>query len=134
MIGGVFVRRAHGKLIAVHLAQHNSARGFHARHGSAVIRRNVLLQNLRSRGGAHAARAHHVLDTDRHAAQRRQRLAFRRHAVDAVRLLECPFFRQGQERANLAVFLLDASVVRLSQRERRRFALLHSGTGGVDGE
>ena len=134
MIRGVFIRRAHGKLVAVHLAQHDRARRFHARDGGAVIRRDILFQNLRSRGGAHAARAHHILDTDRHATQRRQCLTFGRHPVDPVGLFESALLRKRQECADLAVFLLDAGVMRLSQRERRRFTFLHGGAGGVDGE
>ena len=37
------------------------------------------------------------------------------HAVHSICLLECSFFRQRQERADLAVFLLDAGIVRLRQ-------------------
>src|SRR5437660_5357723 len=113
MISGVFVRRAHRKLVAVRLPEHDRARRFHARNSGAVIWRYVLLQSLRSGRSANAARAHHVLNSHGHTAQRWQRFALRRHAVDAVALLESSLFRKGEERADLAVFLLNAGVVRL---------------------
>ena len=63
-----------------------------------------------------------------------KRLAFGGHAIHAVRLLQRALFRQRQERADLAVFFLNARVVRLGQRERGRLALLHGGAGGIDRE
>ena len=68
-------RRAHGELVAVKLAQHDGARRLQARHGSAVVRRNKIFQNLRCRGSPHAARHHHIFDRDRNAGERRQRLS-----------------------------------------------------------
>ncbi len=47
--------RAHGKLIAIKLAQNHRARRFQASHRRAVIRRNEIVENLRTGGSAHAA-------------------------------------------------------------------------------
>ena len=43
--------------------------------GRGVIRRDVRFKNLRGAGGANAARADHVLDSDWNARERRQRFA-----------------------------------------------------------
>ena len=45
-VSGVFVRRAHGELVAVELAQEHCARGFELRDGGAVIRRLIALENF----------------------------------------------------------------------------------------
>ena len=106
----VLVRRAHGKLIAVELAQNHRARRFQPSHRRAVIRRNKILQNFRTGSGAHAARHHHVFDRNRNSRQRRQRLALRGQRVDAPGLRQRPLFAKSQKRANLGIFLPDARV------------------------
>ena len=129
---GIFGRRSHGEFVAIQFAEHDRAGGFHASHGGAVVGRNVALENLGPGGGAQAARAHDIFNADGHAAQRRQRLAFGRHAVDAVGLLECAFFRKRQKRADLSIFFLNAGIVRFGERERRGFALLNGRAGRID--
>jgi hypothetical protein len=56
------------------------------------------------------------------------------HSVHAIGLFQRTLFTQSEKRADLFIFMLDASVVLLGQRERGRLALLHRGTGHIDGK
>ena len=72
--GRVLIRRTHGKLIQVGLAQDwDSSLAQTLRHGG-VIRRNVALQHLRGRGGRRIGGNEQILQRQGHACQTRSRL------------------------------------------------------------
>ena len=121
-VAGVLVRRAHGELVAVGLAEHDRAGGFQARHRGAVVGRNEVAQDLRAGSGAHAAHDHHVFDGDGHAGQRRQRIALVGDGVDLRGFLQRALAGERQERANLLVRGFDFLVEALRQARQRRSA------------
>src|SRR3546814_8024220 len=66
------VRRAHGELVEVELAQHARARREELCSDGRFIRRREAFQNLRRSGGLHALGCEQVLDAQRHAGKRPQ--------------------------------------------------------------
>ena len=90
---GVLGRRAHRELVAVGLAeQHRAGRRAAGASTRGVVRRDEVLEDLRRRGRADARGHEDVLERDRHAGERRKRLAPRE-----------PFVRGGCLPAGLAV-------------------------------
>src|SRR5215469_17772604 len=71
----VFIRRPHGELIAIRLAENYAAGLLDALYRGRIIGRNVVLEKLRSAGGAHAACEDDVLNGDWHASERARFLA-----------------------------------------------------------
>ena len=130
----VLVGRTHRKLVAIQLAQHHGAGRFETSDGGAIVRRNIVAQNLRTGRGANALGDHHIFDCDRHAAQRRKLLALCRERVHLGSFGHRPLFRKSQKRADLRIVALDLGVKRLRQRRSAGLALLHGGAGGVNGE
>src|SRR5882762_3650622 len=95
-IGRILVGAPHRELIAIRLAQNHRARRFQSANRRRVVRWNVIVQNLRTTGSPHPARADHILHRNRHTSQRRQLLARRHRRVNLVRLRVRPLFAQRQ--------------------------------------
>ncbi len=68
--GGLVVARAHGKFVAVELAQRHRAFGGQARHHGGVEGAAVALQHFGSGAGGEVARDQHVFVRQRHPQQR----------------------------------------------------------------
>ena len=124
------VRAAHGEFVAIRLAQNHRARRLQPDHGRRVIRRDVVVQNLRAAGGAHAARADHILNCERHARQRRQWFPRSNHRVHAIRLRVGALLAQRQVRIQLRIarrnplVMLRGNLPRRSLLRRNRFSYL----------
>ena len=67
---GVFVRGAHGELVAIGFADDDAAGLFQAHHRGGVVRRDVMLQQARAAGGPNAFGDDHVLHRHGYARQR----------------------------------------------------------------
>ena len=70
-VSRILIRRAHGELVAVELAQQHCARGFEPRDGGAVVGRPVALKDFGACGRRRALNNHHVFDAHGNAGQRR---------------------------------------------------------------
>ena len=68
-----------------HFADDHRARFFQARHRGRVFVRHPVRQHFRAARGLHAARPQQVLQRDRHAVQRAERLAFRARRIEPFR-------------------------------------------------
>ncbi len=117
---GVFIRRAHGELVAVGLAENDRARLLQPRHNRRVVGSDEALQNLRARRRPNALGGEDILHRDRHARQRRQLLARVGQLIHASRLLISALFGQRQVSADRAVLRGDLGVELVHQRCRRR--------------
>src|SRR6185312_16879976 len=102
-VAGVFRARSHGELVAVGLADQHRTGGLEARHGGGVELRNVVFQDARAAGGAHAAGGEHVLDGDGRTRQRGQGIAAVGEGIDARGLLERPLAADGEEAVQVRV-------------------------------
>ena len=80
----VLVRAAHGKLVAVGLAEDHGTGLLEAFDGGGIVGRDVGLEDLGAAGGGDVAGADDVLHGDGNAGQRGQRVAFGDHGVDSV--------------------------------------------------
>src|SRR5439155_21002720 len=73
-VGRVLRGRAHRELVHVGLAEHDRTGRAEALDDGRVVRRDPAFEDLRAAGGGYAPGDHHVLDGDRYAGQRPQRL------------------------------------------------------------
>src|SRR3954466_1052713 len=64
------VRRAHGKLVIVDLAEHHGAVAPQVRRDGRLIGRYEIIEDPRARRGAHALGAEQILDAERNAFER----------------------------------------------------------------
>ena len=96
-VSGVLVRRAHGKFVAIRLAQQHSAGRLQPGDGRAVVRGAVALKDFGAGRGRRALRDKHVFNAHRNARKRRQRVTLGGHGINARGLLERAFFGEGQE-------------------------------------
>ena len=85
---GVFVRRAHGELVAIGFAENDGAGLFQAHNGGGVVGRDVVFQQPRPAGGSDAFGDDDVLHGQRHAGQRLRHL--RRPPVSCPRVRPRP--------------------------------------------
>ena len=85
-VRGVLGGRAHGELVHVGLAHDDRAGLLQPLGDRRVVRRVPALQDARAAGGRHADGGEHVLDRDRDARQRAERLALPRRSSTSARL------------------------------------------------
>ena len=110
---GVLRGGAHRELVHVGLADEDRARIAQPPGDGGLIRRVPALEDLRPAGRRRPDGGEQVLDRDRHAGQRAERLARRPPAVDVARLRQRVLRGHVQERLDLAVNRGDAVQVRL---------------------
>jgi hypothetical protein len=110
---GILVRRAHGELIAIGLAENDGPGFFQSRHHRGVVRGDEVRQDLGTRGGTHVFGREDILHRDGNASQRRQRIAFVGQRVNPRRLLVCALLAQGEISANGGIFSVDLLVKRV---------------------
>ena len=75
-VGGVFVGRAHGELIAIQFAEENGACGFKLADSGGVIGRLIALEDFGARRGRRAFDYEYVFDADGNAGEGSKRIAF----------------------------------------------------------
>src|SRR4029453_7023241 len=89
-----FVRRAHGKLVVVELAQHHRAVAPEIGADGRLVARQKIVEDARARRGAHVLGGEHVLDAEREALERarvarfKARIGRRRHGACPLRSLQ----------------------------------------------
>ena len=133
------VRRPHGELVHVDLAEHDRARVPQVLRDGRFIRRNEVRQDAAAGRGAHALGAEQILDGERQAFERTG-FAFRETRVGALRHGERAFGRLRDERVERARILdgLDESLGQLLRRDALRLhgiARIAKGkSGGIGGE
>ncbi|OUE08748.1 hypothetical protein CMsap09_07355 [Clavibacter michiganensis] len=110
--GGVLGGGAHGELVHVGLAQRHEARGAEAPHDGGVVGRGPALQHARAGGGRHVDGAEDVLDGDGDAREGAERSAVGALGVDLGGAPERRLPGDVEERADVAVHLVDAVEVR----------------------
>ncbi len=133
-VSGIFVRRSHGELVAVGLAENDGPGIFQSLNSGRRVRRDPALQDFRPRGGLNAFDRHHVFDRDWDARQRRQRIALVRERLHRRRLRQRTIFRQRQISANLRIVGFDLLVELFHQRDRIQRALGDGGAGRFNGK
>ena len=118
------VRRAHGELVVVGLAEQHRAVAPELRGHGRLVGRHEIVEDVRARRGAHTFGAEHVLDRERNAFQRAgfacrdARVGGLGHRAGALRRLQ----HIGVERARL----LDRGKMRVGKLRRREFLLLEA--------
>ena len=128
-VGGRAEQRVHRvpparELRDVGLAEQDRARRAHPRHRHAVRVADVVGEQLRAVGRAHAGDRERVLARERHAVQR----PARRHRVGRHRLLARLVEPRQHERVDRRIALGDPRRVRLEQLERGDLALAHGAS------
>ena len=105
-------------------AENNRTCGFKPGHRRAIVRRNIVAEDLRSRRGADSARDHYIFNCNRNPAQRRQILSLGRERINLRRFGQRTFFRQREKRSNLRIVLLNLGVIHFGKRRSSGLALL----------
>jgi len=114
-ISRILIRRAHGELIAIHLAEEHRTGRIEFRYDGRVIRRLIALKDLRSRGSRCALHHEHVFDANRNSGQRGQWIALCCQSVNPIGLRKCALFGQAEECVQMRIDALDALVIRGGQ-------------------
>ncbi len=83
-LGEAFMAEFRGR----RLADEDRAGALQPRHRRRISRRDIVGQRYRAKGGAHAGRVDQILDRERHAVQRSQRIAARHGGFGRAR--RCP--------------------------------------------
>ena len=118
LVRAVFIRRAHGELVHVELAQADGTGRSQTPGRRRFVRRNEALENLRTRRGFHAAGDEDVLETDGNPAERTNRLASRDFPIDGVGRFARAGLVHQEKAAELLVEPLDAVEVGIDQVAR----------------
>ena len=128
-VGGVFIARAHGKLVAVELAEADHALVLELAHDRSVKGTHVALEHAAGGGGGPFARYEDVLVGDGNAGERRGRS--RGNAlVGLTSLLERGFRTDVEESVEILVGFNAGQIV-LGEFDRRNFTGgQHSGQFG----
>ena len=124
--GRVLGRAAHGELVHVRLAEDHDPGLAQAAHDRRVVRRPPALEDARAAGRGHALGGDDVLERERHAGQRTERLARPAPGVDAAGRVAGALGVDVQERVDGGVDGLDPGQVRVGHVER-------AGLPGGDG-
>ncbi len=135
MQGGVLVRRAHGELVAIQLAEYDCSGGFEARHRSAVVGRNDSCRESSSQRWC-ARRACTITSLIPTGTPPSGGSGLPSAASASMRSACCQraIARQGQVGPDRRIVFLNSRVERFRQRRGGGLALLDGGARGVDGE
>ncbi len=133
----IFARRAHRELVHVELAEENGARVAQPGDRGRVVGRDEVFEHPRGARRRRPARAHDVLQAERHAQQRPAFAVFARR-VGGVGLRERLVLHEPQVCACLAVDRLDPVIIGLGQFARRNLARIEERLDlpdreGIDG-
>ena len=91
-----FIRRAHGKLVVIELAEEHPAIAPKIRGDGRFIGRNEIFQNVRTGCGAHAVGAEQIFDAEGQPLER-STLTFSQTCVGRARHLASPIRRFQHE-------------------------------------
>ena len=110
--------RPAGEFGRVGLGKHDGDGGLEPAYHFRILHRHVILVERRGECGADAGRRRHVLDRDRQAVQRTERLALHDGAFSAPRRVERLVCGEGHDRVELGIDLLDHLEVRIKHLDR----------------
>jgi hypothetical protein len=116
-VSRVLVGGAHRELVAVELAEQHSACGLELRYGGRVVGRMIALEDERARGRRNAANGEHILDRNRNAGERAERVAGFGCGIDLGGLREGAVAGESEIAVDARIDSSDALVVLLRERD-----------------